>query len=213
MPHPFSPEDFPIDEDREFNPTKTFYLKGTIHFKNDASILDLTGKIRRHFDDFSNPFMQSVEKVVDKMKDEQPKYSFASSGNMMRTLKTMKNSKGDKVCDLNMTFVSFDNSSVRFPSGSEHCRHEIELAPVGDGKTEKHECFIRHSIPYFWDMTNGEYGTLYKCINQKQVEIGMVTGFGFKKDAVMVLDGDELDEVVALSTCVMLLNGRDAIDY
>lgn len=131
----------------------------------------------------------------------------------MRTIKTMVDEAGEKVCDLNMTFVSFDNSSVRFPAGSKHSRHEIELYPVGDGKTERHEAFIRHSIPYFWDMTGGQFGTLYKCLNQKRVEVGMVAGYGFGKDAVLVFDGDEVDDVVAAATCIILLNGRDAIDY
>ncbi|KAH8676280.1 hypothetical protein BX600DRAFT_454670 [Xylariales sp. PMI_506] len=212
MPHPFSPEDFPIDEDHVMNPTKVFFLKGTIHFKNEAKILDLSGRIRHRFNDFSHPFMQDVSHAAEKMM-EHPKYQLQSCGSMMRTIKTMVDAQGEKVCDLNMTFVSFDNSSVRFPAGSKHSRHEIELAPVGDGKTDKHECFIRHSIPYFWDMTSGQFGVLYKCINQKRVEIGKVAGFGFAKDAVLVFEGDECDEVVALATCIILLNGRDAIDY
>ncbi|KAI0125976.1 hypothetical protein BJ170DRAFT_685220 [Xylariales sp. AK1849] len=214
MPHPFSPEDFPVDEDVYLEPTKVFYLKGTIHFKTDAGVLDLSGKISQPFDDFAQGFMKDVKRAADQMKDE-PLYELKSSGNMMRTVKTMTDSSGEKVCDLNMTFVSFDNSSVRFPSGSEHSRHEVELSPVDD-KTkseDKHECFIRHSIPYFWDMSNGQNGTLYKVLNQKRVEVGMVSGFGFAKDAVLALNTDEVDEVVAIATCIILLNGRDAMDY
>lgn len=44
------------------------------------------------------------------------------------------------------------------------------------------------------------------------MEIGRVAGFGFDKDAVLVLNGEELDDVVAISTCIILLNGRDAMD-
>jgi hypothetical protein len=212
MPHPFSPEDFPIKEDAEVYPGKIFYLKGTIHFKNDAAVLDLTGKVKRPFDDFSHKFMQDVGRALEKSKDEPPKYSLQSSGSMMRTIKTIVDQQGEKVCDLNMTFVSFDNSSVRFPPGSKHCRHEIELYAV-DEKNEKHQCFIRHSIPYFWDMTSGQHGILYKTINQERVEIGMVSGYGWGKDAVLVFDDEEIDEVVAMATCIIMMNGKDAIDY
>lgn len=105
---------------------------------------------------------------------------------------------------------------MRFPAGSPHSRHEVELCPVDEfnAATHKHECFVRHSVPYFWDMTRagGRVGVLYKCLNQQRVEVGRVTGFGFDKDAVVVLNGDEVDEVVALMTCIILLNGRDAMD-
>lgn len=212
MPHPFHPDDFPINEDVEVEPTKVLFLKGTIHFKGEASILDLTDKIKRPFDDFSQKYMRDVGRALEKAEDEPPKYSIQSSGSMMRTLKTIVDRQGEKVCDLNMTFVSFDNSSVRFPAGSEHCRHEVELYSV-DEKNEKHQCFIRHSIPYFWDMTGGQHGVLYKALNQKRVEVGMVAGYGWGKDAVLAFDADEVDEVVAMSTAIVMMNGKDAIDY
>jgi hypothetical protein len=212
MPHPFSPEDFPINEEEELYPGKIFYLKGTIHFKNEAAVIDLTGKVKRRFDDFSQKFMRDVGRALEEVKDDPPKFSLNSSGSMMRTLKTIVDQQGEKVCDLNMTFVSFDNSSVRFPPGSKHSRHEIELYAVDD-KVEKHECFIRHSIPYFWDLTNGQNGVLYKTINQERVVVGKVSGYGWGKDAVLVFDDEEVDEVVAMATCIIMLNGKDAIDY
>ena len=49
MPHPFSPDDFPIDEEVEFTPTKVFYLRGVIHFKKTAKIIDLSGRLRQPF--------------------------------------------------------------------------------------------------------------------------------------------------------------------
>lgn len=214
MPHPFSPEDIPIKEDSEVNPTKIFYLKGTIHFNNEASVLDITDKIKRPFDDFSQKWMKEVERAVEKSEDATPKYSLNSSGSMMRTLKTVLDEQGEKVCDLNMTFVSFDNSSVRFPPGSKHSRHEIEMYAVDETKKdERHECFIRHSVPYFWDLTGSQSGVLYKSINQQRVEVGMVSGIGWGKDAVLVFDDKEVDEVVAMATCIIMLNGKDAIDY
>ncbi|KAH6648288.1 hypothetical protein BKA67DRAFT_538338 [Truncatella angustata] len=220
MPHPFDPQDIPIDEDSEVNPTKIFYLKGTIHFKNEAQVIDLTDKIKRPFDDFSQKWMREVGKALEEVKDDPPKYSLNSSGSMMRTIKSIVDQQGEKVCDLNMTFVSFDNSSVRFPPGSKHCRHEIELYPVGEGgtiknggKADRHECFIRHSVPYFWDLTGEQQGVLHKALNQKRVEVGMVAGYGWGKDAVLVFDDKEVDEVVAMATCIIMLNGKDAIDY
>ncbi|KAI3328914.1 hypothetical protein HD806DRAFT_266090 [Xylariaceae sp. AK1471] len=216
MPHPFDPQDFPINKDITLQPTQVFYLKGAIHFKTNSQIYDLTGRLRQPWNDFSHAFLDETGDVVHKLAEGggQPKYEITSSGNMMRTLKTMKDASGTKVCDLNMTFVSFDLSTVRFPPGSEHSRHPIELWPVGDKGTDesKHEAFVKNSIPYFWDMTHGRVGILYKCLNQTRVEIARVTGFGFDKDAVLVLNGNELNDAVAISTCVILLNGRDAMD-
>ncbi|KAI1111994.1 hypothetical protein F5Y14DRAFT_423282 [Nemania sp. NC0429] len=224
MPQPFHPDDFPINTDVALQPTKVFYLKSAIHFKTDAHIYDLTGRLRQPWNDFSHAFLDETSAVADKLASGggSPSYSISSCGNMMRTIKTMTDSQGEKVCDLNMTFVSFDNSTVRFPAGSRHSRHPVEMHPVGadDGRTftggkddsHKHEAFVKNSIPHFWDMTRGRVGILYKCLNQKRVEIGRVAGFGFDKDAVLVLNADELDDVVAIATCIILLNGRDAMD-
>ncbi|KAI1757001.1 hypothetical protein F4782DRAFT_210934 [Xylaria castorea] len=215
MPQPFHPDDFPIKKDVVLRPTQVFYLKSAIHFKKDAQIFDLSGRLRQPWNDFSHAFLDEVSGVAQKLKEGgRPSYEIASCGNMMRTIKAMTDGQGNKVCDLNITFVSFDNSTVKFPPGSAHSRHHIEIWPVDDNGNDeaKHEAFVRHSIPYFWDMTNGRVGILYKCLNQKRVEIGRVAGFGFDKDAVLVLNGDELGDVVALSTCIILLNGRDAMD-
>ncbi|KAI2640482.1 hypothetical protein GGS26DRAFT_161444 [Hypomontagnella submonticulosa] len=218
MSHPFHPEDFPINEDVVLNPTRVFFLKGCVHFKTTAQIFDLSGQTPPFSGgDFSHAFLDGVEKAAQKQIQGSvpPAYEIKSSGNMMRTLKTVTDGRsGEKVCDINITFISFDSSSVRFPKGSEHSRHEIEMRPVGGRGFDdnKHEAFVRHSIPYFWDMTNGRVGILYKCLNQKRVEIGRVVGFGFDKDAVLVLNGEELDDVVAITTCIILLNGRDAMD-
>ncbi|KAI0842032.1 hypothetical protein F5Y06DRAFT_258857 [Hypoxylon sp. FL0890] len=217
MGHPFHPDDFPINTDVVLQPNRAFYLKGCIHFKQTAQIIDLSGHIRTPFQgDFSHAFLDEAEQVAHKLvQNNSPAYEIKSSGNMMRTLKTITDGRsGDKVCDLNITFVSFGSSTVRFPPGSKHSRHEIELAPVGGSGTDasKHEAFVRHSIPYFWDMTRGRVGILYKCLNQKRVEVGKVAGYGFDKDAVLVLNGNEVDDVVAISTCIILLNGRDAMD-
>ncbi|TGJ78393.1 hypothetical protein E0Z10_g10368 [Xylaria hypoxylon] len=215
MPYPFHPEDFPINKKVVLEPTQTFFLKGAIHFKTNAQIYDLTGRLRQPWNDFSHAFLDETDSVAQKLKEGgSPTYEISSCGNMMRTVKTMTDGQGNKLCDLNITFVSFDSSMVKFPPGSEHSRHHIEICPVGESGNDeaKHEAFVKNSIPYFWDMTGGRVGILYKCLNQKRVEIARVAGFGFDKDAVLVLNGDELDDVVALSTCIILLNGRDAMD-
>ncbi|KAI2468050.1 hypothetical protein F4781DRAFT_432745 [Annulohypoxylon bovei var. microspora] len=217
MGHPFHPDDFPLNTDVILQPTKIFYLKGCIHFKQTAQILDLSGRVSSLFTgDFNHAWLDEAEQVARKLsQSSSPSYEIKSSGNMMRTLKTITDGSGGKVCDLNITFVSFGSSTVRFPKDSPHSRHEIELCPVGgrsSGEDSKHEAFVKNSIPYFWDMTRGRVGILYKCLNQKRVEIGRVAGYGFDKDAVIALNGNELDDVVAISTCIILLNGRDAMD-
>ncbi|KAH9909371.1 hypothetical protein F4778DRAFT_776522 [Xylariomycetidae sp. FL2044] len=222
MPHPFSPDDFPINQQAKLKPKRVFYLKNIIHFKTDAKIWELTGQVRKPFDDFGHAFLDDVSRAAEKQEQQQqtpPKYEIKSSGNMMRTIKTLTDgATGAKLCDLNITFVSFDSSTVRFPKGdAAHSRHDIELAPVGEGVAARtgHECFVKNSIPYFWDMTarGGRVGVLHKTWNQQRCEIAKVAPVGFANDAVLVLDGDELDDVVALGTCIILLNGRDSMDH
>ncbi|KAI1639476.1 hypothetical protein F4809DRAFT_595398 [Biscogniauxia mediterranea] len=217
--YPFHPDDFPINEDVEFEPTHVFYLKGCIHFKHTASILNLTGHVGETFEgDFDHAFLDAVSSAAQKL-ESRPAYRVGSSGDMMRTLKTVTDgATGERLCDLNMTFVSFDSSRVRFPAGSPHSRHDVEMCPVGGRAADgapKHEAFVKNSIPYFWDMTasGGRVGVLYKSLNQTRVEIARVAGLGFDKDAVLVLDGRQLDDLVALTTCIVLLNGRDAMDF
>ncbi|EMR64874.1 hypothetical protein MGN70_005306 [Eutypa lata] len=217
MPHPFSPEDFPINQNFQLKATKVFYLRKTIHFKQKAKIIELTGQLRQPFGgQFTSGWADEAGRAAQKL-DGQPRWEIGSCGEMMRTIKTMTDGRtGDKVAELNITFISFDSSKVRFPKGSPHSRHEVEVAPVDAAATrdgERHECFIRHSVPYFWDMTSGQTGVLYKCLNQQRCEVGRVASYGFDKDAILVLNADEVDEVVALSTAVILLNGRDAMDH
>jgi len=87
------------------------------------------------------------------------------------------------------------------------------MYPVDDKLADKHEAFIKNSIPYFWDLTQGQIGYLNKCLNQKRCEIGQCTSYNMGKDLILALNGEELDEVVALSTCLILLNGRNAMDH
>ena len=222
MPHPFSPEDFPINEGFGLKATKVFYLRQAIHFKQTAKILELTGQLRQPFrGDFSAAWAEEASQAARKLEGQGAggaRYEVGSCGEMMRTIKTMTDGRtGDRLCDLNITFISFDSSKVRFPAGSPHSRHEIEVAPVDDAATRegvRHECFIRHSVPYFWDMTSGgPHAVLYKCLNQQRCVVGKVASYGFDKDAILVLNTDEVDEVVALATAVILLNGRDAMDH
>ena len=222
MPHPFSPEDFPLNEGFPLKATRVFYLRQAIHFKQTAKILDLTGHMRQPFrGDFTAAWAEEASQTAQKLLDGQgggARYSIGSCGEMMRTIKTMTDARsGEKLCDLDITFVSFDNSSVRFPANSPHSRHKIEVHPVDDVATRagvRHECFIRHSVPYFWDMTaGGPHAVLYKCLNQQRCLVGKVASYGFDKDAILVLNTDEVDEVVALATAVILLNGRDAMDH
>ncbi len=195
MPHPFSPEDFPIDRDFDLRVTKVFYLRQAIHFKQTAGIAELTGRLRRAFPgDFSGAWADEAAATAHELLGldgggggkPRPRYEIGSCGEMMRTIKTMTDGRtGERVCDLNITFVSIDTSRVRFPAGSPHSRHDVEVAPVDEaaargaaaaaagGRT--HECFIRHSVPYFWDMTGGSTGgVLYKCMNQRRCEVGRV---------------------------------------
>jgi len=219
MPHPFVPEDFPLDEDAGFYPTKTFYLDNCIHFKTEGKVVDCTYLCHKPWrPQFSNSFIQSVAACAnDAIEDENHTYEVLSCGNMMRTIKSFKDAQsGENLADLNMTFVSFGSSSVRFPKDSPHSPRDIELLAVNEQdalkEINKHEGFIWRSIPFFWDFTNGPDPKLYKGISQKRVEVARVSAYGFQKNAILVIDGDEIDDVVAVTTCIIFLNGREAID-
>ena len=126
MPHPFSPQDFPINEGFALKATKVFYLRQAIHFKQTAKILDLTGQLRQPFrGDFSAGWAEEASQTARKVEEQGggPRYEVGSSGEMLRTIKIMKDARsGQRLCDINITFVSFDSSKVRFPAGSPHSR-------------------------------------------------------------------------------------------
>lgn len=86
MPHPFHPDDFPINQQVALNPTQVFYLKGCIHFKTDARVLDLSGHVKQPWNNFSHAFMDDADAVAQKL-DARPSYQLSSCGNMMRTSK------------------------------------------------------------------------------------------------------------------------------
>ncbi|KAK2616300.1 hypothetical protein QQS21_000734 [Conoideocrella luteorostrata] len=114
---------------------------------------------------------------------------------------------GDVAADLDLTILKrYGTWKLKFPPGSRHSIHDLDIRAVSI--LRKQETFVKDGILYMWDMTGGgKRGALHKTVGGKKALIAeFVAKSWFKNSCVLAVDTKEVDDVVALGTCVAALN-------
>jgi hypothetical protein len=102
---------------------------------------------------------------------------------------------------------------ITFPGGSPHCSHSLKATPLSI--TQRAQSFVKDSTTYVWEAEKRFKSgclSLYKAVAAKKVEVARYesdTG-GFVAGGPLVLETREVDELMALFTCMAVLNERDA---
>ncbi|GJN75638.1 hypothetical protein PCL_04479 [Purpureocillium lilacinum] len=204
-----------VDEQPSFTPTKVFFINSSSgDFSDELHVLDLTSNVTLSPCSSTSPIPDSlrdeVERAASEQKNDRSAWSFElTRGTFSSTMEFHDASAGGAVAaELDMPVLKhYSVWKVRFPEGSPHSSHDVEVRPVSIWK--KQETFVKDSVPYLWDMSmGGKGGVLYKTVEfEKRVPVAQfVAKNWFKNCCVLVLDDRQLDAVVALSTCVAVLN-------
>jgi hypothetical protein len=104
---------------------------------------------------------------------------------------------------------SLGTRKFTFPENSPHSSHNIEMRPVAINSAE--EAFVKDSVLYFWECDSAKKRTLTKVVSGSRIEIGKYeTKHERTKEGILVLDSSQLNDVVAVLSCIALLNQVDS---
>lgn len=107
--------------------------------------------------------------------------------------------------------LSSSASYLSFPPESPHSAHDITVGVKGFWKFK--EQFVKDSIAYIWQPDNVltmRQFTLWKLIGQDKVEVGRYwQGYQpFATGGTLVLNTNEVDDVVGILTCIVVLRKK-----
>ena len=86
--------------------------------------------------------------------------------------------------------------------------HDIAMEPVGTASTA--DRFVVESAPYFWDKLGQDF-VLYRAVNKEMAEVGrLLRKTGRSTDGFLVLDGRQVDRLVAILTAIGVLKRADS---
>ncbi|GAB1317940.1 hypothetical protein MFIFM68171_08150 [Madurella fahalii] len=225
MPTIFSKKDvaasFPVDETTPFHATKAIYIHEGTEFTLTLTMTDVTAAVAA----LLSPNLTTAP-LLEAAKSTNRSASTASlitlqltrPNRMSRTWTATKPGSGSRssntaVAELSNPLWSLGKWTIKFPVGSPHSGHDIQLRPAG--VATRADEFVKDSVPYFWDVVDGRrLCKLYRAMDGKKVEIARFVGDGARaRDGVLVVAGqgeEGVDEIVVMLTLVGVLNRSES---
>jgi len=120
---------------------------------------------------------------------------------MLGTHYLLKDRAGNEVAEWKSGILSFGRTSFKFPQGSEHAGEEFDIKPVSTWK--RAEAFVKDGITYTWDVdkSHHEHRTLSKVVDGEKMEVARYAQkHVHDKEGLLLLNGKEVDEMVAVLT-------------
>ncbi|KAE9367304.1 hypothetical protein N431DRAFT_513597 [Stipitochalara longipes BDJ] len=196
------PADFPANEETILQPTTVLYTHKSNGSKN-ISVIDIT--------DHDSNAQSTIDLDVAKAKanGRKPMLELSQDTWYSRTLKATDDS-GAVVAEVSGPLLALGLWTLTFPTESPHSSHPIELRPAGMLRRE--DVFVKDSIPYIWDVLDAfALCKLYKVMDSKRVEVARYTAKHSRDSTgVLVVDGKEVDLVVAVMTWLAVLKRSDS---
>ncbi|KFY05078.1 hypothetical protein O988_00280 [Pseudogymnoascus sp. VKM F-3808] len=203
---------YPINEDATLQATKVIYVKSGSEFGLSVFVADVTDKFDGELDRLIGSGSESKllnEKAKDAALKKPAMLEFHRSGRLSSNF-TVKDTSNAVIAELSGPLLSLGRWTLGFVADSPHSDHDILVRPAG--MMSRADEFVKDSIPYYWDILDGrKLCKLYKVMDGKRVEIAHFLGENARaRDGVLLLDGEQLDEVVACLTCVVMLNRSES---
>jgi len=196
----------PVDASAALSPSRIFFMRSTGGFSTTIRILDVTASAGQYPGQLTDDFLRSAEALADKSPEV---YTLAKKSWYSFDIPLIDAKTGTLLAELSTTLLKLGVWNITFPSGSSHCDHDIEMKTTGLGSKEY--VFAVNSVPFFWDLNGAKAGMLYKTVEGKRIAVGEFKArHGYSKDWVFVVDASNVDEIVALATCAVLLNRSDS---
>lgn len=210
-----SDDDIVVVDDSSFNPTRTLYVLRHNLFSKEINVIDLTGQTGTPYtggaitDEFRDAARGLTE---DKARTAKPVYQLKrkhwyTAKNCMLTSPS-SSTPSQELANWTHCALSFGTATLDFPAASPHSSHSFTMAPLKFFR--RTNTFVVDSVVYTYKCDSKMKAnriTLVKQIGERQVVVARyaqrwgswITG------GVLLVDGKEVDEVVAvLATVVML---------
>lgn len=231
---------FPVS-DATFRPTKALWLQDK---QSVTSLIDVSASLQVP-DDAEPPSLTllGLAKAAASSPEPPVLLNLQSSGRYLEARSSPQRTVGRKdapseddagteeagsvIATLSVSVLSFGKWTIRFPAGSAHASHSIEMKPVDFGSRAM--VFTQDKVPYFWDMWSGPWGEtetgiagtwtgrrvceLWKVVDGERVLVARFLGRRARdREGTLVIDESGVDIVVAGITCAALLKRVDTFE-
>jgi hypothetical protein len=204
----------PIDKTVALQPTRILYIVAQSGRDRETKILDLTSQLLDSYqDDFTEGFKASVKRLVSSSPPPPPIFTLTRAHWYSSSRLTITDAEGAQIAKWHSPILGYGVTHITFPEHSTHCTHALEVKPLSVAR--RAQSFINNSATYAWE-TAGRFKSsrmsLYKAIGDKKIEVARYESEsgGFTAGGPVVLVMKEVDELVALLTCMAVLNQRDS---
>ena len=204
----------PIDKTVALQPTRILYIVAQSGWDRETKILDLTSQLLDSYqDDFTEDFNASVKRLVGSSPPPPPIFTLTRAHWYSSSRLTITDAEGAQLAKWHSPILGYGVTHITFPEHSTHCTHALEVKPLSVAR--RAQSFISDSATYAWE-TAGRFKSsrmsLYKAIAGKKIEVARYESEsgGFTAGGPVVLGTKEVDDLVALLTCMAVLNQRDS---
>jgi hypothetical protein len=204
----------PIDKTVALQPTRILYIVAQSGWDRETKILDLTSQLLDSYqDDFTEGFKASVKRLVSSSPPPPPIFTLTRAHWYSSSRLTITDAEGAQLAKWHSPILGYGVTHITFPKHSSHCTHALEVKPLSVAR--RAQSFVNDSATYAWE-TAGRFKSscmsLYKAIGDKKIEVARYESEsgGFTAGGPVALVTKEVDELVALLTCMAVLNQRDS---
>ena len=190
-------------------PTRTFHIVPHSGFRKVIKVLDITQQISAEYgtDDFV-----SQAKQIPKTSPSDPFLTITRSPHWYSKQYIVESpSEQGQIAKWKVGAMSGSTSHLSFPSDSAHSTHPITVAVKSFWKFK--EQFVQNSVSYVWRADNlwtMRQFTLSKLVGNQKLEVAKYwQGWEpFATGGTLVMNADEVDEVVGILTCLVMLRKK-----
>jgi hypothetical protein len=205
--------DIPVDETITFRPTKILYIVQHSGCARDTKIVDLTSQLHDSYHDgFTPEFKASAKQVATSSLPSPPAFTLTQAHWYSNSRLTVTDTTGAQLAEWHSPILSYGVTRIKFPKESPHCSHGLEVKPLSVAR--RAQSFVKDSSTYVWEgRKRFESGcmSLYKCVAGKKIEVARYESErgGFCVGGPLVVERREVDELVAVLTCMAVLSQLD----
>ncbi|KAH0559682.1 hypothetical protein GP486_003802 [Trichoglossum hirsutum] len=188
----------------DFLPTRTFYILPHCSLTKSIQILNLTPHLTAPYTD---PGFAAHAKQVAKQGGVAPCITVQKAnllGTRYMVLDPTDNNR--ELATWKAPLTSFGSSHISFPPGSRHSSHAITLSSFL-------KTFTHNSTPYAWQHGHLLHRNRFSLwmelpTGERRLVARYWQGCDWRTGGTVVLDGEQVDELVALITCVAILKRK-----
>jgi hypothetical protein len=197
-----------VPETEHFKPTHIYHIVTHSSLTKVIKVLDITDNVTVTLD--SDEFSKQVEEIT-KGSPPDP-WLTVTRGHWWNNRFTVTSpSESGTLAEWKSGLMSWSDTYLNFPSGSSHSSHHITMKAKSYWKFR--EQFVIDSVTYTWIPDNALINvkfTLYKSIGSHELKVGRYEQKWkfLKTGGTLLLNTDEIDNVVGILTCLVLLLKR-----